>query len=330
MKILVTGSEGFIGSHLVERLIKLNHNVRAFVLYNSFNSWGWLENSDIKRSKNLEIFLGDIRDPESVEKSLEGIDIVINLAALIGVPYSYYATSSYIDTNVKGILNILNVSRKKRIKQIIQISTSEVYGSPKKTPINETFALNAQSPYAASKIASDHLSLSFYRSFNTPVSIIRPFNTFGPRQSERAIIPTIITQALKGNSVELGSIFPRRDFLFVEDNVRGIIAAIGKKSSYGEVINLGTGFDIKMSELVKLISKIMGVKIKIRLSKKRVRPKKSEVDRLLASTIKAKKILNWEPELKGKKGLEQGLVKTINWFKDEKNLQLYKSNKYII
>lgn len=330
MKILVTGSEGFIGSHLVERLIKLNHNVRAFVLYNSFNSWGWLESTNIKKSKNLEIFLGDIRDPVSVEKSLEGIDIVINLAALIGVPYSYYAASSYIDTNVKGILNILNVSKRKKIKQIIQISTSEVYGSPKKTPINENFALNAQSPYAASKIASDHLSLSFYRSFNTPVSIIRPFNTFGPRQSERAIIPTIITQALKGNSVELGSIFPRRDFLFVEDNVRGIIAAIGKKRSYGEVINLGTGFDIKMSELVKLISKIMGIKIKIRLNNKRVRPKKSEVDRLLASTIKAKKILNWEPKLKGKKGLEKGLIKTINWFKDEKNLQLYKSNKYII
>jgi NAD dependent epimerase/dehydratase len=330
MKILVTGSEGFIGSHLVERLIKLNHNVRAFVLYNSFNSWGWLESTNIKKSKNLEIFLGDIRDPVSVEKSLEGIDIVINLAALIGVPYSYYAASSYIDTNVKGILNILNVSKRKKIKQIIQISTSEVYGSPKKTPINENFALNAQSPYAASKIASDHLSLSFYRSFNTPVSIIRPFNTFGPRQSERAIIPTIITQALKGNSVELGSIFPKRDFLFVEDNVRGIIAAIGKKRSYGEVINLGTGFDIKMSELVKLISKIMGIKIKIRLNNKRVRPKKSEVDRLLASTIKAKKILNWEPKLKGKKGLEKGLIKTINWFKDEKNLQLYKSNKYII
>ena len=330
MKILVTGSEGFIGSHLVERLIKLNHNVRAFVLYNSFNSWGWLESTNINKSKNLEIFLGDIRDPVRVEKSLEGIDIVINLAALIGVPYSYYAASSYIDTNVKGILNILNVSKRKKIKQIIQISTSEVYGSPKKTPINENFALNAQSPYAASKIASDHLSLSFYRSFNTPVSIIRPFNTFGPRQSERAIIPTIITQALKGNSVELGSIFPRRDFLFVEDNVRGIIAAIGKKRSYGEVINLGTGFDIKMSELVKLISKIMGIKIKIRLNNKRVRPKKSEVDRLLASTIKAKKILNWEPNLKGKKGLEKGLIKTINWFKDEKNLQLYKSNKYII
>jgi len=301
MKILVTGSEGFIGSHLVERLIKLNHNVRAFVLYNSFNSWGWLESTNIKKSKNLEIFLGDIRDPVSVEKSLEGIDIVINLAALIGVPYSYYAASSYIDTNVKGILNILNVSKRKKIKQIIQISTSEVYGSPKKTPINENFALNAQSPYAASKIASDHLSLSFYRSFNTPVSIIRPFNTFGPRQSERAIIPTIITQALKGNSVELGSIFPKRDFLFVEDNVRGIIAAIGKKRSYGEVINLGTGFDIKMSELVKLISKIMGIKIKIRLNNKRVRPKKSEVDRLLASTIKQKKYLIGSLNLKGKK-----------------------------
>ena len=328
MKILVTGAEGFIGSHLVEGLIKKRYKVKALVLYNSFNSLGWIDTLPDKTRKTIEIALGDIRDKEFIDKVLKDVDVVINLAALISIPYSYQASRSYIDTNVNGLLNILTASLSSKVKQVIQISTSEVYGTPKKVPIKEDFPLNAQSPYAASKIAADQLALSFHKSFGLPVSIIRPFNTYGPRQSTRAIIPTIITQALQNKKIEIGSLFPKRDLLFVEDTVNGIIAAIGNKRSLGKVINLGSGFEISIKDLANKICKILGIKKKLKHSKLRVRPKKSEVQRLLASTKEAKKILRWSPKIKGIKGLESGLTKTILWFKQKKNLKNYKSSNY--
>jgi len=328
MKILITGAEGFIGSHLVELLLNKKFKVKALVLYNSFNSWGWLENLNVKSKKNLEVVLGDIRDKENCENLCKDVDVIINLAALIGIPYSYKASRSYIETNVVGSLNILNSALKKNISQVIQISTSEVYGTPKKVPITENFPLNAQSPYAASKIAADQLSLSFYKSFNLPVSIIRPFNTYGPRQSARAIIPTIITQALQNKEIKLGSLHPKRDLMYVEDTVRGIYAAIGNKKTLGQVINLGTEYEITIKNLVEKISKILGYKIDYKIEEKRKRPKKSEVDRLCASNKKAKKLLNWRPKYLKEKGLEYGLSKTIDWFRKEKNLKFYKYSDY--
>ena len=328
MRILVTGAEGFIGSHLVEMLVKKKYDVRALVLYNSFNSWGWIDSFPKKIKNKIQVFLSDVRDKEAVEKSIKGVDVIINLAALIGIPYSYVASKSYIDTNVIGLLNILNASLNSKVKQIIQVSTSEVYGTPKKVPIKENYELNAQSPYAASKIAADQLALSFYRSFGLPVSIIRPFNTYGPRQSARAIIPTIITQALVKDTIEIGSISPKRDLLFVEDTVSGIISVIGKKNSIGQVINLGSGFEISIKDLIKKIGKILGIKIRFKYNKIRVRPKKGEVYRLLASNTKAKKILKWSPKYKNNKGLDLGLSKTIDWFKDKKNLKNYKTSHF--
>lgn len=328
MRILVTGAEGFIGSHLVELLLKKKFKVKALVLYNSFNSWGWLENIDFKFKDNLEVVLGDIRDKENFEDLSKDVDIIINMAALIGIPYSYKASRSYIETNVIGSLNILNSALKNNISQVIQISTSEVYGTPKKVPISENFPYSAQSPYAASKIAADQLSLSFYRSFDLPVSIIRPFNTYGPRQSARAIIPTIITQALKNKKIKLGSVYPRRDLMYVEDTVRGICAAINNKKTFGQVINLGTGYEISIKDLVKKIGKLLNIKIEYQIQTNRKRPKKSEVDRLLASNKKAKKLLNWKPKYLKGKGLDYGLKQTLNWFKEEKNLKLYKYSDF--
>jgi len=328
MKIFVTGSEGFIGSHLVEGLVKKKFKVKALIQYNSFNSYGWIDTIDEKLKKKIEVVLGDIRDKEFIEKAVKGVDVIINLAALISIPYSYIASRSYIDTNVNGLLNLLNASLSKNIKQFIQISTSEVYGTPKKVPILETDQLNAQSPYAATKIAADQLALSFNKSFGLPVSIIRPFNTFGPRQSTRAIIPTIITQALTKKIIEIGSIYPRRDLLFVEDTVQGIISSIGNKKSIGEIINLGSGFDVSVKQLIERIGFIINKKIKYKMSKERIRPKRSEVDRLLASNKKAKKILKWSPKNSNSVGLNNGLKKTINWFSSKKNLSLYKTKDF--
>ena len=328
MKILVTGSEGFIGSHLIEGLVKKKYNVRALVQYNSFNSLGWIEVINDNAKNKIETVLGDIRDKEFIDSIFKGVDIVINMAALISIPYSYKASKSYIDTNVLGLLNLMNSSISANVKQFIQISTSEVYGSPKNVPINENFPLNAQSPYAASKIAADQLALSFHKSFNLPVTIVRPFNTYGPRQSTRAIIPSIITQALKKNIIEIGSTYPTRDLLYVEDTVGGIISAIGNKKSIGQVINIGTGYEISIKKLALKIGNILGVKIVFKKKKIRIRPKKSEVNRLVASIKKAKKILKWSPKHKGEKGLTEGLKKTIEWFKKKENLKNYKSSKF--
>ena len=327
MKILLTGSEGFIGSHLVEKLVKNGHELTCLVLYNSFNSWGWLDKIDDRIKKNIKIITGDIRD-EFLVKSLikKNTDVVINLAALIGIPYSYRSPKSYFETNSIGILNILNSSINSNVKKIIHTSTSEVYGTPKYIPIDENHLVSAQSPYAASKIAADQIALSYNKSFNLPVTILRPFNTFGPRQSLRAIIPTIVTQLIKNKVLKLGSLYPTRDLTFVDDTVDAFVSTLNKKKDIGEIINVGSGFEISVKDLVSQISKIMGVKIDIQKDKERIRPKKSEVDRLYANIKKAKKILNWTPKYSKKNGFEKGLKKTIEWFSKVENLNHYKTD----
>lgn len=327
MKILLTGSEGFIGSHLVEKLVKNGHELTCLVLYNSFNSWGWLDKIDDRIKKNIKIITGDIRD-EFLVKSLikKNTDVVINLAALIGIPYSYRSPKSYFETNSIGILNILNSSINSNVKKIIHTSTSEVYGTPKYIPIDENHLVSAQSPYAASKIAADQIALSYNKSFNLPVTILRPFNTFGPRQSLRAIIPTIVTQLIKNKVLKLGSLYPTRDLTFVDDTVDAFVSTLNKKKDIGEIINVGSGFEISVKDLVSQISKIMGVKIDIQKEKERIRPKKSEVDRLYANIKKAKKILNWTPKYSKKNGFEKGLKKTIEWFSKVENLNHYKTD----
>ena len=329
-KILVTGSEGFIGSHLVETLLKKKYKVKALVQYNSFNSIGWINDLINKDSKNLQIFFGDIRDMSFIDKIMQDCDVVFNLAALIGIPYSYLAPTSYFETNVKGTLNILEAAKKNRIKKVIITSTSEVYGTGQYLPIDEKHPLVGQSPYSASKISADQLAMSYYYSFDLPVTIIRPFNTYGPRQSLRAIIPTIIQQILinKKKDINLGNISTTRDFSYVSDTVDGFVKSINSKSD-GEIINLGSGFEISIEELVREIGHILGEKVIIKKDKKRLRPKKSEVERLKSSNLKAKKILKWNPKFIGKKGLREGIKKTLNWFLKNKQL-LPKKNSYNI
>ncbi len=328
-KILVTGADGFIGSHLVEELVRRNFNVKAFVFYNSLGSWGWLDHIDKNIKNNLEIFIGDIRDPESVYQSLKGCDSILHLAALIGIPYSYVSPYSYIDTNIKGTLNLLKFAKDLNIKKFIHTSTSEVYGSAKFVPITEDHPLQGQSPYSASKIGADQLAFSFFNSFDLPISIIRPFNTYGPRQSARAIIPTVITQINSNyKTIKLGSLHPTRDFSYVDDTVSGFIEALVNPSSIGEFINLGSSFEISIGDTVKCISELLGVDINIITDNERLRPKKSEVERLFASTDKASKLLNWHPKYSGLEGFKKGLKKTINWFSDKQNLSFYKPEIY--
>ena len=327
MKIFLTGAEGFIGSHLAEKLIKKGHDLTCLILYNSFNSWGWLEHADNKIKKEIRVITGDIRDEFLIKNQLKkNVDVVINLAALIGIPYSYRAPKSYFDTNAMGLLNILNSALNSNIKKIIHTSTSEVYGSPKYIPIDEKHLVSAQSPYAASKVAADQIALSYNKSFNSPVTILRPFNTFGPRQSLRAIIPTIITQILNKKVLKLGSLYPTRDLTYIDDTTDAFLCALNKKKDIGEIINIGSGFEVSIKELVKKISKITGHKIDIKKDFKRIRPKKSEVDRLFANNKKAKKILNWSPKLNKKRDFENSLKKTIEWFSNEENINQYKIN----
>lgn len=328
-KILVTGAEGFIGSHLVEKLISNGYKVKAFVLYNSFGTWGWLDHirKDIK--EKLDIFVGDIRDPGSVRDSLKDCDSVIHLAALIGIPYSYYSPDSYIDTNIKGTLNLLQAARDKDISKFIHTSTSEVYGTAKYVPINEEHPLQGQSPYSASKIGADQLAYSFFNSFNLPISIVRPFNTYGPRQSARAVIPTVIMQILnKYKNIRLGSTSPTRDFSYVSDTVEGFIAALESKNSIGEFINIGSSFEISIGETVRLIAELLETDIKIITENERIRPANSEVERLFASNKKAKDLLQWEPKYSGIEGFKLGLQKTISWFSESNNLKFYKYDIY--
>jgi len=320
-KVLVTGAGGFIGSHLAERLVDEGCKVKAFVRYNSRNFWGWLETSQYK--EKMEIIAGDIRDYDSVKDAMENVAVVFHLAALIGIPYSYISPLAYVKTNVEGTYNVLQAARDLGVKKIIHTSTSEVYGTAKFVPITEEHSINPQSPYSASKAAADYLALSYHRSFGLPVTIIRPFNTYGPRQSARAVIPTIISQILSGEKkVKLGSIHPTRDLTFVKDTVEGFMAIAESDKSTGEVINIGKNSEISIKNLAKLIAELIKVKIEIALENARVRPEKSEVERLRTDTKKAKELLGWS----SKYSLEAGLKETIAWFK--KNLNLYKSKIY--
>jgi NAD dependent epimerase/dehydratase len=329
MKILVTGADGFIGSHLTEELVRQGYDVKAFVYYNSFNLWGWLDHSPLKNE--FEVFAGDIRDPFGVKEAMKGCDIVLHLAALIAIPYSYHSPATYIDTNIKGTLNVLQAARELNIQKVVHTSTSEVYGTAKFVPITEDHPLQGQSPYSASKISADQLAMSFYYSFNTPVAIIRPFNTYGPRQSARAVIPTIITQIASGKrKIKLGSLHPTRDFNYVKDTVNGFISVMKHDRSIGEVINIGSNFEVSIGETTKLIAEIMGVDIEIETDDARIRPEKSEVERLWADNSKAKALLGWEPKYGGKEGFKRGLKETIEWFTDERNLSQYKADVYNI
>ena len=332
MKVLITGSEGFIGSHLTELLAKSGYKVTALSLYNSFNNIGWLKNIDKKIFKKIKILSGDIRDNNLVDDIVKNKDVVINLAALIGIPYSYRSVESYVDTNVKGTMNLLNSAKKFRVKKFIQTSTSEVYGTAKYIPIDEKHPLSSQSPYAASKIASDQLALSYYRSFNLPVAILRPFNTFGPRQSLRAVIPTIISQCLFNDGViKIGNINTTRDFVYINDTVNAFKLAIKNKNILGEVTNIGNNFEISIKDIIKIVSEITNKKIKIKIENKRIRSKKSEVYRLYSDNRKAKKILKWKLNYPGINGFKKGLLETINWQLDNKDLILNnKVSDYII
>lgn len=331
MKIFVTGAEGFIGSHLVEKLSKNNHKVTALYLYNFTNSIGWLKSIKNNKKHKIKIVKGDIRDLQLLKKLTKGQDIIINLAALIGIPYSYDAAKSYYDINLYGTLNLLECAKENKITQFIQTSTSEVYGSAKYTPMDENHPLNAQSPYAASKIASDQLAISYYNSYNLPVTIIRPFNTFGPRQSLRAIIPTIISQMNRDKPyIKIGNLSPKRDFNFVDDICEGFIHALKKKKSYGQVINIGSGYNISINNLIKSIATLMNKKnYKIKIEDIRKRQKLSEVENLLCNNKKAKSILKWKAKYSGKKGFQKALLKTIDWYLSNANKSFFINNDFI-
>lgn len=324
-KVLVSGADGFIGSHLVEHLLKKGFKVRAFVYYNSFNSWGWLDTLSQETLKKIEIFSGDIRDPNGVKESLQGIDMVFHLAALIGIPFSYHSPDSYIDTNVKGTLNVLQAARDAKTRRVFITSTSEVYGTAKIVPINESHALQGQSPYSASKIGADKIAESFIRSFNMPVTIVRPFNTFGPRQSGRAVIPSIIIQLLSGiNKIKLGSLMPTRDFNYVSDICNAFLAIADSKETIGQEINIASNKEISIGELAMMLIKKISPSSKIIVDKSRLRPDNSEVERLLGDNAKICKLTRW----KQKYSFEEGIDETIAWFRNPCNLNRYKADIY--
>lgn len=331
MKVLVTGADGFIGSHLTEALVARGYDVRAFVLYNSFNSWGWLDHSPKKVRDKLDVFAGDIRDSHGVRTAMKECDAVLHLAALISIPFSYHSPEAYVDTNVKGTLNILQAGRDLGVKRILHTSTSEVYGTARFVPITEEHPLQGQSPYSASKIGADQLAYSFYTSFGVPVVTIRPFNTYGPRQSARAVIPTIITQIANGErSVRLGAVAVTRDFNFVKDSVAGFIAALESSAGVGEVVNLGSNFEITVDDTAKLIAEVMKVDIEIVRDEGRVRPENSEVERLWADNSKAKRLFDWQPLYGGRDGFRRGIAETAEWFMNPANLSAYKADRYNI
>lgn len=322
-KVLVTGADGFIGSHLVEELLNEGHNVRAFVYYNSFNSWGWLDTLPKEKLDKIEIFSGDIRDPNGVREAMKGVDEVYHLAALIAIPFSYHSPDSYVDTNIKGTLNVLQAARDLNTKRVLITSTSEVYGTAKYVPIDEEHPYQGQSPYSATKIGSDRIAESFYRSFDMPITIVRPFNTYGPRQSARAVIPTIITQLLSGaKEIKLGSLSPTRDFNYVKDTVRGFIEIAKSDKTIGQEINIATQQEISIGELAEELIKQINPNAKIVCDEIRLRPENSEVNRLLGSNKKIKELTNWEP----KYSLEEGLRETIEFLKN--NMDKYKSDIY--
>ena len=328
-RVLVTGADGFIGSHVTEALIRAGYSVRAFVLYNSFNSWGWLDKCASDVRGQFEVFAGDIRDPHGVRTAMEGCDSVLHLAALIAIPYSYHSPDTYIDTNIKGTLNVLQAARSCGVQRVVHTSTSEVYGTAAFVPMTEDHPLSGQSPYSASKIGADQIAFSFYTSFDTPVMILRPFNTYGPRQSARAVIPTVITQIANGRRrIRLGAVTPTRDFSFVADTTAGFVAALRATQVVGDVINIGSGFEISIGDTATLIADIMGVEIEINTDADRLRPPKSEVERLLSSNEKAQRLLGWAPAYAGVDGFRSGLQRTVEWFSDPGNLAVYKEDLY--
>jgi NAD dependent epimerase/dehydratase len=319
---LVTGAAGFIGSHLVEALARSGADVRAFVRYNSRNDYGWLEELDATTLDNVEIFRGDLANPEAADGAVKGCDSVFHLGALIPIPYSYLHPREFVDANVTGTLNVLEACRRRDVRRLVHTSSSEVYGTAQSVPIDENHPLRAQSPYAATKIGADQLALSFKDSFDTPVVIARPFNTYGPRQSARAVIATLITQAMTRDAVELGSTHPTRDFLYVGDTVRGMIRCAEAEGIEGEVINLGTGVEVSVGEVASLIFRLLDRELPVEFSPDRARPKESEVERLLADASKAERLLGWKPEV----ALEDGLQLTVEWFRDA--LARYKPSLY--
>ena len=324
-KILVTGSDGFIGSHLVEALLDEGFSVKAFVYYNSFNSWGWLDTFSKEKLDSIEVFAGNVRDPHGVRSAVRGVDMVFHLAALIGIPFSYHSPDSYIDTNVKGTLNVLQACRDLNIDRVIVTSTSEVYGTAQYVPIDEKHPLQGQSPYSASKIGADKIAESFYRSFTTPIVIARPFNTYGPRQSARAVIPTIITQLLgKAGEVRLGSLHPTRDLNYVDDICRGFISLAKCDEALGKEVNIGSGQEISIGDLAKLITSLINPDAQITSEDLRVRPEKSEIERLVCDNRLISRLTGWKPQV----SLKEGLLKTIEWFKEGDHLKRYKSDIY--
>lgn len=331
VKVLVTGADGFIGSHLVEALVARGVDVRAFVYYNSFDSWGWLDRAPEPVKRALDVFAGDIRDPHGVRTAMKGCDCVLHLAALIAIPFSYHSPDSYVDTNVKGTLNVLQAARELGLRRVVHTSTSEVYGTARFVPITEEHPLQGQSPYSASKIGADQLAYSFHASFGLPVVIARPFNTYGPRQSARAVIPTVITQIASGaRQVKLGATSPTRDFSFVRDTVGAFIALMESDRGVGEVVNFGSNFEIAIGDAARLIAEVMGRDIEIVADEERLRPANSEVERLWSDNRKAERLFGWRPGYGGREGFKRGLRETADWFSDPANLRDYKTDRYVI
>jgi NAD dependent epimerase/dehydratase len=323
-KVLVTGAGGFVGSHLVEALVSKGARVRALVHYNSRNDWGMLEDVSKTVKTKIEVVTGDLKDADCVRDAVHDRQVIFHLGALIGIPYSYVNPRDVVDTNVNGTLNVLTAALNWGTEKIVHTSTSEIYGTAQYVPMDEKHPANPQSPYAASKLSADLLALSFYRSFDLPVGIIRPFNVYGPRQSARAVIPTAITQALLKRKISLGSVFPTRDLTYVKDTVRGFVDFAESEKTLGQVVNLGSGYQVSIDQVVTIVSECMGRGIRIQPDKKRIRPSKSEVERLFSDSRKAKRLFGWQP----KTNLKQGIVKTITWY--QKNLNRYKAHLYNI
>lgn len=331
MRSLVTGAGGFIGSHLTERLLREGHEVRAFVRYTSTASKGWLEELPSELLDGVEFVWGDVRDQEAVTEAVRGCETVYHLAALIGIPYSYRSPASYIQTNVTGTLNILQAARSLNPSRVVVTSTSEVYGSARHVPIDEDHPLQGQSPYSASKIAADQLANAYFASFELPVAIVRPFNTYGPKQSTRAVIPTILTQVADGfQEISLGATEPTRDFCYVDDTVSGFVAVARSDAAIGEVVNIGTGFEISIGDLVRLIGRVCGQDIRVATDPDRIRPEKSEVTRLVADARKAQTLLGWKPTFAGREGLSKGITKTREWLSTRTDTRLSVSGEYVV
>ncbi|MBE0417465.1 MAG: SDR family NAD(P)-dependent oxidoreductase [Coriobacteriia bacterium] len=320
-RVLVTGADGFVGSHLTQLLVREGVNVRAFVYYNSFNSWGWLDSVSADERNALDVFAGDIRDPNGVRAAMKGVDVVFHLAALIGIPFSYHSPDSYVDTNIKGTLNVLQAARDVELERVVVTSTSEVYGTAQYVPIDEGHPRKGQSPYSASKIGADAMAESFYRSFGLPVTIVRPFNTYGPRQSARAVIPTIIIQLMSGvEELHLGSLHPTRDLTYVSDCCDGFVSLAASDEAVGRDVNLGVGQEISIGELAALLMDVIGHEVPIVSQDERQRPARSEVERLLSDNSLARSLTGWTPRVP----LREGLERTVEWFADPSNRCGYK------